>query len=199
MPVGSDPEAHKVLSKLGQIAVEWNNVDALMRLLFSFFIGGGDKTDIVTAHLNSPVFINMMKTFTTEYAPKDVQGHFAHLYEFYDRMREYRNYYIHGIINIAYQEDRPIGFAQSHSAKGRLVLHQESIDLTKLQKCLDRLNSLRGFLNRFLDEFLWGGNKTHLIGYQPLSSIEMPPLPDKLQKPRLFLLGEAILPPPSEA
>lgn len=191
MPIGSDPEAHKVLSKLGQIAIEWNNIDALMRLLLSVFIGGGDKTDIITAHMNSPVFINMMKTFTAEYAPKDAQAHFTCLYEFYDRMREYRNYYIHGITNIAYEKDRPIGFAQSRSARGRLVLHQDSIDLTKLQGCLDNLDTLRAFLNRFLDEFLWGGNKKDLVGYLPLASIEIPPLPDKLQKPRLFLLGEA--------
>jgi hypothetical protein len=181
--IGTDPEHNKVPNKLGQIAMQWNHIESLMRFALSSFVGG-DKAEIITAHLNSTTFINIFTTLSNEFAPENLRPIIGHYVKFFERMREYRNYYIHGISYVDEQDGEAVGFLQTHTARGRLVLHQQAITLAELDACIADLDMMRTFFNRILDELVWGGSKKSLPGYRALVPEDMPTLPNKLNKPR---------------
>lgn len=182
---------------LGELVIQWNYTESLAGFLLSGLAGGGDKTRILTSGLGNVALKEALLTFSNEFAEADLRAHINHFCDYFDRMREHRNWLIHSITMLGYDEGgNAVGMSQSTKAKGRLVLHHKLTREADLSECIKHLLELHCYGN-LLVPHVCGFDKP-LPQPRPLSSIEMPPLPDKLQKHPLFLRDVVPQPPSSQ-
>ena len=181
---------------LGELVIQWNYTESLAGFLLSGLAGGGDKTRILTSGLGNVALKEALLTFSNEFAESELRAHINHFCDYFDRMREHRNWLVHSIAVLGNDKDGgTIGLSQSTKAKGRLVFHQKQTREADLTECIRRLLELHDYGNRLVPHVYTFDKPLPL--YQPLSSLEMPLLPDRLQKSPLFLRDVASRPPSS--
>lgn len=171
---------------LGRSVIAWNHFEASIEMIIYGLSGGGKRTDVLTAHMSSVTLANVLSTLANDFSSDQLQPHLLHLVEGFERLREYRNYYFHGIRLIGFTEaGEAEGLAQTTSARSRLTLHQASISIAQLNEFTAACRTALGHASAVITE-IWEVSKlpgAELPGLPP----EMPPLPDRMQKPRLFL------------
>ena len=177
---------HKsLLAKLGLLVVKWNQFETLTQTVLEALIGGGEKTYILTAHMGNVSLCDAIRTMGNEFAPDEAKTHLTHLLDLFERLREYRNYYVHGISDLTEASDGlPIGVAQSLSAKARLVLHQGRVDEADLDAMVKRLREANQYVTHVII-LLWEMNDKALLKALGASFLRKPPLPDLLRRNRL--------------
>ncbi|NKM59274.1 hypothetical protein GFL21_33195 [Rhizobium anhuiense] len=196
-----DPtEAEKeFLAKIGEILLDWNVLEATIELITYRLAGGGNHIDVLTAHLGNVAMTDALKTLANEFGPEDLRDDILHTADLFDRLREYRNYYVHGIRLLAHKGDTSgpiVGLSQSTTAKSRLRLHQAMIGIEDLQKLDADLVTAKRFADWIVGK-LWGVEELPGVA-QPSQPPEKPPLPDRLKKPVLFLLDVSRSPQASQ-
>lgn len=177
----------ELLTKLGLLVVEWNRLEACAQLMVYGLAGADERVDILTAHMGTVSLTDALRTLSTECGPAKAKPHIEHFLALFDRIREYRNHYVHGLRILASDKDgNPVAMSESQSAKARLVLHQATIAENELQACIDHIDATLQYAGHILT-LLWGADK--VVGAKlGASFLQKPPLPDRLQKPRLFRL-----------
>lgn len=171
-----------MLAGIGEIVVQWNTLESILTLIVWQFTPD-EKARLLTTHMGSSTLCDSARTLANDFTTEPTTGTILHFLEFFERMREYRNYYVHGA---RLSEDSEIQLV-TFSARSRRCAHQLAI--TK-KEC----NAVNSDLCRL---FLFG---TSLLLYlakerepEPLHPLlrarlpEKPPLPDRLQKPRQYL------------
>jgi hypothetical protein len=68
--------------------------------------------------------------------PQPVFPHVSHFIAFCDRLREFRNFYVHGIIT---PDPKGGAIARSTSARGKLSFYRESISVSDLESLTERI------------------------------------------------------------
>jgi hypothetical protein len=138
------PEHILFLARLGEIVVSWNQLQASLQLMV-YRLAGGHRADILTAHMGAVSLSDGLRTLSTEFGPEELREHIAHFLELFDRLRAYRNHYVHAVLMIGRSdEDKPIGFAQTTIAKRRLMLHQASVTIDELDRLSLRIAQASG-------------------------------------------------------
>lgn len=106
-----------------------------------------------------------------------------------DRLREYRNYYVHGLQAVGWSaDDRPIGLLLTVSARGELLQNDEWVDEAALDDLISRLDHLRLVPGRAM--LARGGETDPLTG----AVHALPSLQDRiprLAKPKRRLIDPA--------
>lgn len=180
------------LGVLGILVVEWNHAESLLNTLLSFLSGGGTRVAILTAHMNTVAVCQALRTLANEkLADDDVAPHVLHYTDYFDRLREYRNYYIHGIKAVGFSEGEAVGIAETVTARERWTLHQLTLSVHDLRQSVELIIDLVRYGSKIMSHLMWTHNNSLPIPEQHRSLSEKPPLPEKLQKPRLFLLDQA--------
>jgi hypothetical protein len=170
------------LAHLGEVIVKWNHLEANTQVLLTAIVGGGDRISILTANLGNVALKEAITTFANEFASDEFKPHVLHYAEFFDRLREYRNWFTHSILAIGRTESgEAMGLSQTISAKRRLTLHQKPTGLAELSEFLDWLDTAHRFASELLCVVY------EMPGTKPLDSVTKPDLPDRLQRPRLYL------------
>jgi len=208
-----ESESSEFLAQLGKLVVAWNDLEsALGGLIFILAERDPVTAMLLTADMNAATMMNAIRalviehdaserrlagdlakdSFAKEYlggprVVEDAAPYVVHLIDFADRLREYRNFYVHGINSPRAKE----GFlARGRTARGRFVFFEQPITLLNLQSltvsieaCVDyglkvqtAVVSARGYLRR--------------KDAAPPTWPEKPPLPDKLRRSRQFLPHE---------
>jgi hypothetical protein len=147
------------------------------------------ERDITTSRINVGLSEAAQKEGIRVKLIEPISPHVHHLLDCIDRLREFRNFYVHGITT-------PRGKAKPFSVHGitarvRLAMYHQVItkdDLTNLIKQTDEIfRYAEGVYKAIL------ANASAKLNERPTWP-KKPPLPDRLVKPRLNLQDE--LPPP---
>lgn len=180
-------------SALGELIVIWNQAENRLRAILVGLCGIGPRTWILTAELGAISLENALRSSSQDIALPDLKPHIEACIKWFNLLREYRNYYVHGIIDV----NISFGYISQTSAKNGLVLHGEVIDVTALS---DLIKKIKDFLD-FSSDVEFRASALPLTSFSdgkpfpPLPKI--PLLPDRLQKPRRYLTDVPPQPSPS--
>jgi hypothetical protein len=191
LPKRGDAKKETTFAAIGEIVVKWNDAENFMNAILVELCGSNPKTWILTAELGNVGLENALRTAAADIAPIHLREHLDHAIEWFSRLRETRNYYVHGIRRITTDKGgTPLGIIQQVSAKSALVFHNEDLPLDRLRTLSGRINELTIFLlaiNVYLHQMI---AQEHFHGPPPSPLPRMPPLPDRLVKPRRYLQGD---------
>ncbi|MET3892063.1 hypothetical protein ABIE41_003139 [Bosea sp. OAE506] len=192
------PQAHQdFLTDLAYVLVRWNNYEAMLSLILYSIIGGGPKADVLISEMGSTAMINAINTYAADFTDPPLSDHLLHSTKYFERMREYRNYYIHGIKHIGGNGSLEAGgHIQTNSAKSRFVMHEQLVAPAEIVGFAEKIEIGRAHADQIISH-LWGLQPGE-AGVKPLGSLEKPSLPKRLEKPRQFLERSAPPPEPAE-
>jgi hypothetical protein len=178
------------LAAFGEIVMEWNQTEARARRFLFDMIGDlGASSYILLAHLGNVGLTDAISAYKEMLSP-DLSEHIDHYCAYFDRLREYRNYYVHGLMVISkeWSGGSHYGEVEQITAKGRFARTDDKLTIQDLNKFKHWMIELSTYGTVVRAEFNPRTRPKHLI---PLTPQRKPPLPDRLTKNRLFPLGEA--------
>ena len=177
-------------SALGDLVINWNIVEASVRELLGCFASERPHspppgTDILTVELGTVGLGHALQSYANDLVQPPYDEFVLHAVEYFDRVRIYRNYYVHGIANVmsgnvaAPEPVEVIGQISYVTAKGQLAFHSDEVKISDLRRVTNWCRRLNGFLNLI--------RLTYFHGAEHFPSLDKPPLPEKLKKPRRSL------------
>jgi hypothetical protein len=219
----SPPDYHtELLIQVGKLVLTWNDLDQWIRhLIYLIAMNDALTVMVLTADMRTSAALNALRALTIEQdatairsfrrraakhpdlfrpgetGPQAAAPHVQHFIDYVDRLREYRNFYVHGIGN----PNPDQGFqATGKTARGRLSAFKKAITPRDLELLTGQIQECI----RYALALFHAIDQNHPFarfapGASPPTWPEKPPLPDKLKKPRLVLLDETDPPQPSEA
>jgi hypothetical protein len=182
------------LARLGEMLLAWNSVEGWMRGILSWQLGRGDKMQALTAHMSNVALTETLRTFAADFSNDVVGPHIAHACEYFDRLREYRNYYAHSALLMWPDNVEARAYLHQATAKGRFALHQTFIRIGDVEALIARCQTLHAYASALVTI---GPDGVARAPEQQPTLLEKPPLPDRLKKPRL--LPRAQVPPPQSS
>ena len=178
---------------LGRVVVEWSQTEGRARRLLHEIMGSASDTNyILLAHLGNVAITDAIKAYS-EACPKALADHLKHYCTYFDRLREHRNHYVHGILLVGTEykerEATAVGETQQITARGRLCIAESKVRSDDLRALISSMTELACY-----DSVLrWEINGNRPQGAIALTPQRKPPLPDTIQKTRLFPIAEAHL------
>jgi hypothetical protein len=171
---------------LGEMIVRWNQAESAMKALLISLSGAEVKAGwILIAELGAVSLEQALKSAARDLAPSDIQDHITQLVHWFSCLREYRNYYTHSIQAMVIIDGD--GILSQITAKNGLVLHQETLTASQLSRFTDQIVDFTSYVNDVASHASGHRPTESSRGSQPRPLREMPPLPDRLQKPRQYL------------
>jgi hypothetical protein len=175
------------LISLGRLVLQYNEAETrLRRLLVSAFepISPRDVmlAQIMTVELGNVGLTQALQSYANDLAPLTIREHILHAGTYFDRIREYRNFYVHGVTSVMGRQENPIGLFHTRTAKGSLKDHKGFVSKADLDQLTAHCETAGAFTNAVSNRLSfvrgdWFGD----LPEPPLP--DKPPLPDRLQKP----------------
>lgn len=110
---------------LGELIVSWNRAENMLSMVLTAICGGGSPLVwILTSDLGAVSLENALKSATADLAAEELKDSIYHMVEWFSRLREFRNYYIHGVQRVIKGETGLIGLIGQRSAKSVLAFHE---------------------------------------------------------------------------
>lgn len=178
------PYEPEFLAAFGHMIITWNIAESALRRLLAGLCGAKSVADIlkakiVTVELGPIGLADALKTFADIILPPSPAEAVNHAVKYYDRIRAYRNYYVHGITGIIPVSDGPHGFILITTAKGTLTENKDIVSLNDIKTLTGHANQLHWYVEAII---------SHLFSEEALFSLpHKPPLPKTLQKTRQHL------------
>ena len=177
----SDDEC-EVYALLGMFVIAWNQAEFALQMLL---VNMGDKSlaaKVMAAELGSVGMANALKSVARSYDEK-IDAAVDHLCKYVARVREYRNYYVHGIAMVDMRDGAAFASITSASAKGKLVIDIDNVSASDLNEAIDRTKPITEAALAIVDTISLGeGGRVH----PPLPSPQTLPLPDAPKKNRVI-------------
>jgi hypothetical protein len=193
---------HAIFAAVGELIYEWNNLEHVTRNLILRLVGRTAAAQILTANLGSVPLCEALRTIGNELTKQPVQDRIINAVQYIERLREYRNFYIHGFMFIAFQFEneqdmlnanfgaaKPIGVLDSFSAKSRYSRSELDFAIEDVQTVVSWCKSGRRYVGNIMG--FVRDSKVPPPARPPQSLPEMLPLPDKLKKLHRYPLDEA--------
>jgi hypothetical protein len=182
---GTDPRVASYYASLGTLLVAWNQAENSLRQILIALCVAGPEIWILTAELGGTSLENALKSGATDIASLKLKPFISHCVEWFSRLREYRNYYVHSINDVhPHVNGKIAGVASQTTAKNRLAIHQEFI----LEERISELTAWISSLNDFCSDVLFHVSAHPLTEFsdgRPFPLLpEIPELPGRLRKPR---------------
>lgn len=185
---------------LGEVVVRWNACEAHLRDLIIWLSGGRSAITLaLTAHMTAKALTDALPALTGSKST-EIREHLEHYAKAVDRLREYRNYYAHGIGQIGpsmLTGGEVAAWVSQVTGKLRVKVTYEHLSPTPLATLLADLKVYQEYGRRIQRACNpnFGGS---VFGSLPLLGAwpNKPPLPDRLTKPIPILIGA---PPPPES
>jgi hypothetical protein len=182
--------------------IRWNLVEIVVQDVLVALLGKSTAATATVIEMGSTSLANAVKSAAEDIEDKAVQKNIYHLLEGIERLRAYRNYYIHSIM-IMMPKDLGgkivCGRLMSSQAKGKLKYSEGWVSQSDLDVFIERCGQFINF-GRFVITDLTGEDDSLFSEILELSkpSPEKPPLPPKLLKNLRSLLQPVHLPPTSQ-
>lgn len=140
------------LAALGEAIVAWNQAENVLRNLLLTLCGGSPASYVLTADLSSQGIIDGLKAISPTQTIEVCEAVSA-VCKYYERIRAYRNYYVHGIIALGWNTTTKIGsgLINTSSSKGKLAFHMEQIETDKLAQLREWANTLMKAAGAIID------------------------------------------------
>lgn len=190
-PLANPVSKDDFLAAYGEVVMEWNQTEAGARRFLFDLIGGQDASSyILLAHLGNVSLTDAISAYKEMRSPALVE-HIDHYCAYFDRLREYRNYYVHGLMLVSRDwsngAEKFCGEIEQITAKGRLAQTDDKVTVEDLNQLKNWMTELATYSFVVRAEF---NPQSRPAGLNPLTPQRKPPLPDRLQKNRRFPLGE---------
>jgi hypothetical protein len=185
-------------AKLGNMLVAWNRAEYCARQLLNWQCDGPFVL-VLTAEMGSVAIRDTIFAIATHTHDLDLASHLDHFANYFDILREYRNYYAHGVTMIAppMGPNPSRGIAHQLSARQGLKLDHDPISFEQLDFVINHAMTLASYGYAIPDAFRRRGDDGIAAAQKVFASWpEKPPQPPKLRKNRA-VLGR--LPPPPES
>lgn len=177
-------EFERFYAALGEMIVRWNQAESEMKALLLNLVGLDTKAAwILVTELGSVSLEQALKSVAQDLAPPHLQSHIRGLVDWFSRLREYRNYYAHGI------QTQVVGGGQGIlaqvTAKNGLIYHGGTVSSNELEAITLKIIDFTAFAKHVGHHAFAAIHSSEDPDSPPPRSLEeMPPLPDRLQKPR---------------
>ncbi|MEJ5085706.1 hypothetical protein [Brucella pseudogrignonensis] len=193
---GWKDEYSPILTCLGGFLFRWNALEQTALNLMLTIVGRSKPAQILAAHLGSVALSNSLKTMANECVDARIQAPLLHAIVMIERLRVYRNFFIHGFNMIGsrslptYGADgtlqslefiEAIGWAESIKANGKIVQHDVTVDTHMLETLAAHTAAADNYLvqiHHFLKQL---ETQPDIEVSQVLK--DKPPLPDVMKKP----------------
>jgi hypothetical protein len=96
-PKPDDEMRCSYLCALGRLIVNWNQAENSLRQILIDLCGASPAIWILTAELGSVSLENALKGASFDIGQARLTPYIEHCIEWFSRLREYRNYYVHSI------------------------------------------------------------------------------------------------------
>lgn len=187
-----------ILREIGRIVFSWNVIENAITNILNLLFGGEHRAIIVTAHMGITLKLDALRTLAAEFLTGDEQEHVFHSIDLFERLRERRNFYVHGFTSITQklagveQDAGQLKFLWtdfgaalgSWSAKNRLKRHELSLTAADLGREASVFHAATEYYARVHNHFRYPDKAE----YQSLP--EKFPIPGRLTKPARFVLDE---------
>ena len=175
-------------SILGHAIAAWNRVELETKSLLTQLSGANPVAFIAIHRLTCEQLVESLKCLAVMYDNSVLRQHLEHVGELVDRLRLYRNHYVHGITFIGFQIGDPTAHAAVWSVQTR----------NKPQLCQDRLgrNEVEAFHGWCCES--WGyllelkSKAPVFIDFVTDGAVTlppMPPLPERLSKRGKYVIA----------
>jgi len=170
----ADNSENAFLAALGQLVVDWNFAEGWLKTLLIHLAGSSQMATILTVELGAIGLQNALTAAAAHVLEPEPADRLVYAVKLYEVLRGYRNYWVHGTIFSAGDEDgEPHGFTYVPSAKGKLQTHSQVVEIANVKQISAAcwgLGTFVGQLHRHLQK-------------TPDKSGVVPPLPDKQPLP----------------
>lgn len=180
----SEPQepAADMFAALGELVIEWNLTESWLRNLLFQFAGEWPASEILTTELGTTGVIQALQAFAADFLSVEYRDGIKHATKYFEILREYRNHYVHGMIYVN-EDARWQGFVDSTSSKGRLVESAHVVHSPQIKAITAHCLTLTHYLQDLV-------SLHHGPRQEPRASLkpwpDKPPLPDRLEKPRMY-------------
>ncbi|SRR5258705_1256241 len=188
-----------------QAIISWNNAEWAAQRILSGFVHGSIGSSVVLQHLKSVALQDALTAIadllTDPQTPSstEVAEHVLHFVEGFDRLRVYRNFYVHSVKGLIRSEANPdecVGMIYETEAKKKLAWINHRLTYDELISFLANVRELGGYGDQLALYLTPSKSLAALFRpKQPLSSLEKPIWPETLKKTRTY---PSKLPPPQE-
>lgn len=174
-----------ILSEFGRVVFNFNALEnSVRRHLWSITTSGreDDMVEPLIVHMGNAALVDAVRTTATEFYDGWIKSKSLDLCDVFDRTREYRNYYAHGLNTIKFDGSAEL---RTKSARGRMVKHHLQISHEDVVWLASWCKTAASF-----------GASVYVNVMQELRGVpsakrepfrEKPVLPDRLKKPRQYL------------
>jgi|GEM_PF-4404984 len=184
-------EIHEYAFSLAEFITGWNRAERVLHLILNELIGGTAETFIVIVEMGNRSVVNALLSYAADKMNEVEKRAINHLMEYFNRILGHRNYLVHGLHLLAYDNktNQAVGEVYAVSSKSRLILHHEVISKTDLEEKRVMLTNLSSALTWM---HIYVGNRRSQTTQKNLRLEEFQqdfPLPDALVRPRSFPLS----------
>ena len=178
------PAERVFAAALGEAIVEWNCLEGSLRgALVDLMLEKKEpvifdilRIKIMTLELNNVGIEQALKSFAENILTDILSDKIKHAVLFFERLRAYRNYYVHGVTGIMGFTDAPskyhMGRIDNSTAKGKLVQYRDWVTVEQLYWFVEQCIVARNFVAEI---------RNHISmppGHPFLENLESWPLPD---------------------
>jgi hypothetical protein len=198
---------NEFLIKLGEMVLAFNRTERRLRdmlagIVTSTSLNGRSITiaKIVTAELGGVGLTSALSSFANNVGDDPLGGLVNHAADYFDKVREYRNYYVHGIQTVIPTDKGGAGFGSTESAKSKLKIHRGFVRQSEIEELTSHCETLTVYVNAVInclaDRFGQNHAPEGFDLYKPQLP-DKPPSPARLVKPQWHLKEFVLLPPAS--
>jgi hypothetical protein len=211
------PAHTELFTQLGRLVVAWNWLEQVMRdILYTLSIRDRLTTAILTVDMNATALMRALGTLATEHdtvetivrkkrerspdsftkylgetlgkkEPQPVFPHVSHFILYCDRLREFRNFYVHGILT---PSDNGEAIAATTTARGKLSFYNETISSADLEALTIEIAACSAYGAKVAAAIAQARAYEQKKDAAPPTWPEKPPLPDSMERHRRGLLSE---------
>lgn len=184
----------------------WNNAEHSARDILTSLSEGGVGATIAIHQLGNVSLVDALKTVAKFIRSignplGDLQAdHVEHFVEGLDRLRVYRNFYVHDIRGVGREPGSGKIIAQIYGVdvKGGYSLISETLRMAELSKFTRHCFDLETYGSAIAGNVTRSALKQYVTPKpEPLASLQKPQWPDRLKKSRESLIKQPPPPPPS--
>jgi hypothetical protein len=173
------------------LLITWNAAERAATKMLNHLCGNSPQTYILTSELGALGLQNALSSMAFGIVDAPFVDALKHGVDYFDRVREYRNYYVHGIHAVgSVNTEEAFGMIEMLSAKKQFAIDEERVPIERLAEVKMMAGNLFAVWTNIYVHFVTNpaGDKP---GWVPLGEfLEAHPLPARLQKPRQHPLSD---------
>lgn len=185
---GSEHGEDQLFALIGEVIVRWNACESKMQLLLYSICGGGDPTHVLVYSLGNVALTDALAA-VSDTLEDELREHVLHARKLFSILREHRNYLVHTPVAIGLSDETPSLMLEEITPKGGSHrIHQAVLKSERFLVMLVHLDDLARYLGQLVS-IIYGVPKA-----PPISSLEKPVPPGRLEKSRHNLIKRHDLP-----